>query len=80
MYPSTDMMKKSQDLVIIEEEIVHLGHTSSKRDGPLLVETMHEPPGHSSGAVAHFWHGENRHVETRVLVNEGDGEAVHKEQ
>ena len=70
-----------------EEEEVHLGHTSSKRDGSLLAENMHEHLGHSRGGVAHVQHGEDTdeevhgRVEACVLVDEGDEEAVaHKDQ
>lgn len=66
---------------------VHLGHTSSKGDGSLFAENMHEHLGHSRGGIAHIQHGENTdekvhgRVEARVLVDEGDEEAVaHKDQ
>ena len=36
-----------------EEEDVHLGHTSSKRDGSLLAENVLEHLGHCRGGVAH---------------------------
>ena len=70
-----------------EEEDVHLGHTSSKRDGSPLAENVHEHLGHCRGGVAHVQQGEDTDeevhgcVEACVLVDEGDEEAVaHKDQ
>ena len=70
-----------------EEEDVHLGHTSSKRDGSPLAENVHKHLGHCRGGVAHVQQGEDSGeevhgcVEACVLVYEGDEEAVaHKDQ